>query len=217
MKLLYSFVFIIITIVLTNCSRKTQLSNFEKDFRSVKIEMSKPNLDYIRLKRKFMRDYMISAKTIRETDLKTDLELEAKSMKVGDVSQIQFDSDQSCGIIKVISKEKSEFVRFTSINLLENTEKVADDVIQKYNSGIDFNELADRYSKDNRNKDDSNWRSIKNFKIQLQSALRKHKAGEIYKVQGFDRQWLVVLQTHDTEMFPSVRIYKAKLKECTSR
>jgi|GEM_PF-2780666 len=127
----------------------------------------------------------------------------ATRLTAGKSTTLLRNKDRSCGLIKVIEVIPNVQMKVNYIFLAKKGdigEALAEKVIEEYQNGTSFSDLAKQYSKDSgsQNGGELDWFKETSMVKGFTEAIRNHSKGEIYKANTDEYGWYVIEHTHDT-------------------
>jgi parvulin-like peptidyl-prolyl isomerase len=189
-----------ILLLIIGCSPKVAtVSN--SDFDTIISEIESDDVDYIALIENYPNFQFLNRKIIK-TEPKTKREEAAVKLEENKTTAVITNDDNSSGIIKVIKIQPNAKMRVSYIYLNDSTshgEKLANVIIEEFNNGKSFVELAKQYSKDpnGENGGDLGWFQEESMIKDFTQAIRKHNKGDIFKTLTSQYGWYVILYTHE--------------------
>ncbi len=90
-------------------------------------------------------------------------------------------------------------------------DKIRQEIISKYKSGVPFTDLVKKYNMDSNTTGDTNWFGEGMMVEEFEKAVKVHKKGDIFMVDTPSKNWYhVVLKTHSDTHFKKISILKVK-------
>jgi hypothetical protein len=90
-------------------------------------------------------------------------------------------------------------------------DKIRQEIISNYRSGVKFTDLVSKYNMDGNASGDTYWFAEKMMVEEFEKAIRSHKKGDIFTVDMPDQNWFhVVLKTFSDTYIKKLAILKVK-------
>jgi parvulin-like peptidyl-prolyl isomerase len=170
--------------------------------------------------KQFIKDkYSFNSKifVFNEEKHKTQLAKALFKLEKGQVKQENSEYDKT--LYKILDKTISSYYRVSYIFLdgnthsLESINALRKTLILKYNNGISFNDLANRYSMDTNAKKggDTGWFTLGNMHPDFENAIstNAHNLNDVYTVDIPSKNWYyLVLQTYKPKDITEIEVLK---------
>ena len=191
---------ITVLILLIGCSPKIA-SKTKTEFKNFKSELKTTEYDYLTLKKEFP-NFQIIERCLIESEAKTKREKSAIKLGENQITELIYNEDKSCGLIKVVKVTPNAKMRVSYIYLGDTSiegEKLADKILEEHQNGIPFAELAKKSSKDGNSEKggDLHWFDESHMVKDFTQAIRKHKKGDVFKTPTKEFGWYVITYTHE--------------------
>lgn len=186
---------------ITNCFSSTKINaqfgfdKIRKALKSSKYELSELKEEYPFLN---IYEYTITADKAR-----SDREKAAVLLKKNKLTPVIENENGHEGFMKVKDIKRNDLMRVSYIYLEDHTKngkKLADSILLEHKKGVEFEDLARKYSKDpnaSYGGGDLGWFKETDMLEDFSKAVKRRSKGKIFKVQTKELGWFVVLVTEE--------------------